>query len=220
MMIDTLRRERLVDELVEAYVACHDYSSSRFDRGNSWPVCSQICDEPSPDAKSHAWNWTGSKSTSRHEQSAATVSWFNSHQSTHSADARPDRGCTGTRRQQYGSRPTRSSRVLLFLRAAVSVLGDKHDRLDAHAGDTGGVSARLDGVGQGDNRPPPRRKPVTCGLGRVGQREAARRCPIVSYGRSWRCEYAASRTAASLSSAPPSVPPTVASAPATNASRT
>ena len=59
MMMDTLRRERLVDELVEAYVACHDYSSSRFDRANSWPVCSQICDEPSPDAKSHAWKLDG-----------------------------------------------------------------------------------------------------------------------------------------------------------------
>ena len=58
-MMDTLRRERLVDELVEAYVACHDYSSSRFDRANSWPVCSQICDEPSPDAKSHAWKLDG-----------------------------------------------------------------------------------------------------------------------------------------------------------------
>ena len=90
-MMDTLRRERLVDEFVEAYVECHDYSSSRFDRANSWPVCSQICDEPSPDAKSHACNWTASKSSPRHEQSAATVSGFTSHQSTHSADARPRR---------------------------------------------------------------------------------------------------------------------------------
>ena len=79
-------------EQVRAFEAgADDYSSSRFDRANSWPVCSQICDEPSPEAKSHAWNWTASKSTSRHEQSAATVSWFTSHQSTHSADARPRR---------------------------------------------------------------------------------------------------------------------------------